>query len=70
MLLRKQHLAFQSGVVFIKRQYGALYAAKKGHGSFPACGRSPLPDRLVASGRMDISFVGAGSCEGGGLNRI
>ncbi|WP_244062754.1 hypothetical protein [Faecalicatena contorta] len=27
--------ASQSGVVFIKRQYGALYAAKKGHGSFP-----------------------------------
>ncbi|RYT21074.1 hypothetical protein EAI89_08795 [Eubacterium sp. am_0171] len=49
MLLRKQHLASQSDVVFIKRAYGALYASGKGHRSFPGRGRSPVPDRLGAS---------------------
>ena len=36
MLLRKQHLASQSGVVFIKWHYSALYAAEKGAWKFPA----------------------------------
>ncbi|MFQ6961976.1 MAG: hypothetical protein ACLRTM_20710 [Clostridium sp.] len=49
MLLRKQHLASQSDVVFIKRVYGALYAARKGHRSFPGRGRSRDPHRLGAS---------------------
>ena len=36
MLLRKQHLVSQSGVVFIKWHYSALYAAEKGAWKFPA----------------------------------
>ena len=43
---------------FYQTRLRALYASEKGHGSFPACGRSPLPDRLVASGRWIFLLSG------------
>ena len=67
MLLRKQHLVSQSGVVFIKWHYSALYAAEKGAWKFPAAaGDTVRTGWTHAMGRHAGMGAFAGAADGYG----
>ncbi|RYT13878.1 hypothetical protein EAI89_16490 [Eubacterium sp. am_0171] len=55
---------------FLSNETTRTLCIRKGAWKFPGLRQKPPPGQAGRIRTLDISFVGAGSCEGGGLNRI